>query len=298
MISCIIKNSMQKNIVLVEGAGFCFGVKRAIDIAFDVARKHKDGVFTLGPIIHNPQVVERLKDLGVYPVDEILQNTIKTLIIRAHGIPKEKFNELKKLGCEIIDATCPFVKKAQNLAEKLASEGYQVLIIGDREHPEVKGIFSYAGEKAIVINHADNKLKEAKKIPIFNKKIGIIQQTTQPMSKVKEIMNKIINSLNEFEEIRIFNTLCNFTSRRLEATEKVAKEVDVMIVVGGKNSANTTQLANLCKKIGVKTYHIEDAQEIDKKWVNSAKKIGVTAGASTPQWIIDEVIDKIKKFTN
>ncbi len=289
---------MQKNIVLVEGAGFCFGVKRAIDIAFDVARKHKDGVFTLGPIIHNPQVVERLKDLGVYPINEISQKTIKTLIIRAHGIPKEKFNELKQLGCEIIDATCPFVKKAQNLAEKLASEDYQILIIGDREHPEVKGIFSYAGEKAIVVNYANNELKKYEKIPILNKKIGIIQQTTQPMSKVKEIMNKIINSLNEFEEIRIFNTLCNFTSKRLEATEKVAKEVDVMIVVGGKNSANTTQLANLCRGKGVKTHHIEDAQEIDREWFKSAKKIGVTAGASTPQWIIDEVLDKIKKFTN
>lgn len=292
------QKSMQREIVLVEGAGFCFGVKRAIDIAFDVARKHKDGVFTLGPIIHNPQVVERLKDLGVYPIDEISQKSIKTLIIRAHGIPKEKFNELKQLGCEIIDATCPFVKRAQNLAEKLASEDYQILIIGDREHPEVKGIFSYAGEKAIVVNYTDDELKKYERIPILNKKIGIIQQTTQPMSKVKEIINKIINSLDEFEEIRIFNTLCNFTSKRLEATEKVAKEVDVMIVVGGKNSANTTQLANLCRNKGVKTYHIEDAREIDIEWFKSAKKIGVTAGASTPQWIIDEVLDKIKNFTH
>ncbi|MGC8938686.1 MAG: 4-hydroxy-3-methylbut-2-enyl diphosphate reductase, partial [Thermodesulfovibrio sp.] len=223
---------MLKNIVLVENAGFCFGVKRAIDIAFDIAQKHKQGVFTLGPIIHNPQVVEKLKELGVYPIDNINEKNIKTLIIRAHGIPKEKFEELKKLGIEIIDATCPFVKKAQRLAEKLASEGYQVLIIGDKEHPEVKGIFSYAGEKAAVISSDE--------IPVLNKKIGIIQQTTQPLSKVKEIMNNIINSLNEFEEIRIFNTLCNFTHKRLQATEKVAREVDVMIVVGGKNSANTT----------------------------------------------------------
>jgi len=281
---------MQKNIVLVEGAGFCFGVKRAIDIAFDVAQKHKDGVFTLGPIIHNPQVVEKLKELGVHPIDDIHNRNIKTLIIRAHGIPKEKLEEIKQLGVEIIDATCPFVKKAQNLAEKLASEGYQVLIIGDKDHPEVKGIFSYAGQRAAVISSDE--------IPPLNKKIGIIQQTTQPMSKVKEIMNKIISSLNEFEEIRIFNTLCNFTSKRLQATEKVAQDVDVMIVVGGRNSANTTQLANLCRKIGVTTYHIEDAQEIDREWVKSAKKIGVTAGASTPQWIIDEVIDKIKMFIN
>ncbi|GAB5047446.1 4-hydroxy-3-methylbut-2-enyl diphosphate reductase [Thermodesulfovibrio sp. TK110] len=279
---------MLKEIVLVEGAGFCFGVKRAIDIAFDVARKHKDGVFTFGPIIHNPQVIEKLKDLGVHPIEDFHEKNIKTLIIRAHGIPKEKFEEIKQFGIEVIDATCPFVKKAQNLAAKLASEGYQVLIIGDREHPEVKGIFSYAGENAFVVSSDE--------IPILNKKIGIIQQTTQPISKVKEIVNKIIKSHNEFEEIRIFNTLCNFTSRRLEATQKVAKEVDVMIVVGGKNSANTTQLANLCKALGVKTYHIEDAQEIDRDMFEYAKKIGVTAGASAPQWIIDEVIDKIKSL--
>lgn len=289
---------MKKDIILVEGAGFCFGVKRAIDIAFDVAKRHKDGVFTLGPIIHNPQVVEKLKELGVYPVEDISQKNIKTLIIRTHGIPKDKLVEIKNLGCEVIDATCPFVKKAQNLAEKLAYEGYQVLIIGDKEHPEVRGILSYAGEKAVVINYAQNEVIGLEKIPTLDKKIGIIQQTTQPLSKVKEIMNKIINSLDEFEEIRIFNTLCNFTSKRLEETKKVAKEVDLMIVVGGKNSANTTQLANLCKKIGVKTYHIEDAQEIDKEWIESAKKIGVTAGASTPQWIINEVIDKIRKFIN
>ncbi len=282
---------MQKEIVIVKGAGFCFGVKRAIDIAFDIAKKYNSGVFTLGPIIHNPQVVEKLKEMGVFPIENVSEkNDIKTLIIRAHGIPKEKLNQLKLLGYEIIDATCPFVKKAQRIAEKLSSEGYQVIIIGDKEHPEVKGIHSYAGQNAIVIN--------SENIPILNKKIGIIQQTTQPFMKVKEIMKKIINSLNEFEEIRIFNTLCNFTSRRLEATEKVAKNVDLMIVVGGKNSANTNQLASLCKKIGVKTYHIEDPKEIKKNWITPVKKIGITAGASTPDWIIEKVIDRVKRLLN
>lgn len=282
---------MQKEIVLVEGAGFCFGVKRAIDIAFDIAKKYKEGVFTLGPIIHNPQVVEKLKEMGVLPLEDVSEkNNIKTLIIRAHGIPKEKLNELKQMGYEIIDATCPFVKRAQRLAEKLASEEYQVIIVGDSRHPEVKGIYSYAGDNAVVINSED--------IPIINKKIGIIQQTTQPFMKVKEIMKKIIDSLNEFEEIKIFNTLCNFTSKRLEATQKVAQNVDLMIVIGGKNSANTNQLATLCKEIGVKTYHIEDAEEIQKDWIVPVKKIGVTAGASTPDWIIEKVIDRLKKLLN
>ncbi len=279
---------MEKEIFLVEGAGFCFGVKRAIDIAFDVAEKHKEGLFTLGPIIHNPQVVEKLRELGVNPLEDISDRLdIKTLIIRAHGIPKGKLEELKNYGFEIIDATCPFVKRAQKIAEKLALEDYQVIIIGDKNHPEVKGILSYAGEKAVVI-------KNSEEIPYINKKIGIIQQTTQPLSKVKEILNGIINSLSEFEEMRIFNTLCNFTSKRLEATEKVAKEVDMMIVIGGKNSANTNQLANLCRKIGVKTFHIEDAEEINSDWFRGVKKIGITAGASTPNWIISKIVDKIK----
>lgn len=278
---------MNVEIVLVEGAGFCFGVKRAIDIAFKVAKKHKDGVFTLGPIIHNPQVVEKLRELGVNPIEDTNgQTNIKTLIIRAHGISKDKLEELKKGGYEIIDATCPFVRKAQKIAAKLSSEGYQVVIIGDQEHPEVKGIYSYAGDNAVVISSDE--------IPTLNKKIGIIQQTTQPFSKVKDILKGIIKSLNEFEEIRTFNTLCNFTAKRLESTEKVARDVDLMLVIGGKNSANTTQLANLCRNIGVKTYHIEDAKEIEKEWFKNVKKIGITAGASTPQWIINQIIDKIK----
>lgn len=278
---------MFKEIILVNGAGFCFGVKRATDIAFNLANNNSQGVFTLGPIIHNPQVVEKLRELGISPIEDI-NPSVKKLIIRAHGIPKEKLELLKEMGIEIIDATCPFVKKAQSLAEELAREGYQVLIIGDMEHPEVKGILSYAGHRAVVVN--------SEEIPHLSKKIGIIQQTTQPLSKVKEILNKIINSLNEFEEIRIFNTICNFTVKRVEATRKVAKEVDMMIVIGGKNSANTTQLANICREMGVKTYHIEDAQEIKEKWFEGVEKIGVTAGASTPHWIINDVIDKIKSL--
>lgn len=278
---------MVREILLAEGAGFCFGVKRAIDIAFNLAQRESKGIFTYGPIIHNPQVVEKLKELGLEPKEQI-DSSVKKLIIRAHGIPKDKLSSLKDSGVEIIDATCPFVKRAQSIAEELAKEGYQVLIIGDSEHPEVKGILSYAGHRALVVNSED--------IPTLDRKIGIIQQTTQPLSKVKEILNKIILSLNEFDEIRTFNTICNFTVRRLESTKKLAKNVDMMIVVGGKNSANTTQLANLCRQMGVKTYHIEDAEEIEKSWFDGAEKVGVTAGASTPNWIINQVIDKIKSL--
>lgn len=283
---------MNKEVVLAEGAGFCFGVKRAVDIAFDIAKKDGNQACTLGPIIHNPQVVEKLRELGVEPFEDIINNkSIKKVIIRAHGITKEKLKELRDLNYEIVDATCPFVKKAQNLAEELSLNSYQVVIIGDKNHPEVKGILSYAGKDSVVVNSSDE-------IPKLGRKIGIIQQTTQPLRKVKEIIMKIIKEVDSFEEIRIFDTLCNFTAKRLEATERVAKKVDLMVVIGGRNSANTTQLANLCRNLGVETYHIESAEEIQKDWFDAAKKIGVTAGASTPQWVIEEVINKIKSLIN
>lgn len=281
-----------KKIFVAEGAGFCFGVKRAIDIAFDIARKYKDEVCTLGPIIHNPQVVRKLRELGVESFEDIPPNKkVRGVIIRAHGITKEKLKELQDLKYEIIDATCPFVKKAQSLAEELSLKKYQVIIVGDKNHPEVKGILSYAEGNAVVVGNLED-------IPTLSEKIGIIQQTTQPLKKVKRIVMRILSKIEDFEEIRIFNTLCNFTAKRLKATERIAKKVDLMIVVGGRNSANTTQLANLCRELGVETYHIESAEEIRKEWFSSVEKIGLTAGASTPQWVIEEVMNKIGSFIN
>ena len=267
-------------------AGFCFGVKRAIDITFDIAKKDKKGVFTLGPIIHNPQVIERLRDKGISPIEagDIENKKINALIIRTHGIPNQLYDNITTRGFRIIDATCPFVKKAQRYAKLLKESGYQVVILGDINHPEVKGLMSYAGEDVIVVD-------ENTRLQGLRSKVGIIVQTTQPVEALKKLLLKVVDHA---KEIKVYNTICNSTALRLKETEDMCHKVDVMIVVGGKNSANTGQLANLCKDLHVSTYHVETASEISADWFSGAKKVGVTAGASTPDWIIREVEKRLR----
>ncbi len=267
-------------------AGFCFGVKRAIDITFDIAEKDKRGVFTLGPIIHNPQVIEKLRLKGIFAIgpDDIGGKKIKDLIIRTHGIPKQLYDKISAGGFRVIDATCPFVKKAQHYAKLLKENGYQVVILGDIDHPEVKGLMSYAGEDVMVVN-------EHSPLEGLRSKVGIIVQTTQPVEALKKVLSRIIERT---KEVKVYNTICNSTALRLKETEEMARKADVMVVVGGRNSANTTQLANLCRGLSVRTYHIETASEIRDEWFAGAKKVGITAGASTPDWLIIEVEKRIR----
>ncbi len=273
-------------IIVAKRAGFCFGVKRAIDITFDISKKDSEGTFTLGPIIHNPQVIEKLKKEGVAPieVDDIGSKDVRALIIRTHGIPRQLYDNIKTGGFRIIDATCPFVKKAQHYAKLLKENGYQVVILGDAEHPEVKGLMSYAGDDVIVTD-GSGSLKGLKP------KVGIVVQTTQPVEALKKMLSAVVEHA---KEVMVYNTICNSTALRLKETERMARKVDVMVVVGGKNSANTTQLANLCRSLSVKTYHIETADEIDDRWFCGVEKAGITAGASTPDWIIIEVEKRIR----
>ncbi len=271
-------------IIIAKTAGFCFGVKRAVDIAFRLASEKRKGVYTLGPIIHNPQVVEKLKKKGIIPLEDYKTKTdVKALIIRTHGIPLQLSGEIALSGCEIIDATCPFVKKAQYYAKLLKEEGYQVVILGEKNHPEVQSLMSYADSDAIVVN-AETPL------PRLKNRIGLIVQTTQPVESLKKVLADV---LRHAKEIKVYNTICNSTALRLKETARMARQVDVMFVAGGKNSANTTQLTKLCESLSVPTYHIETASEIRKKWVANAKHIGITAGASTPEWIIKEVEKRI-----
>ena len=272
-------------IIVAKKAGFCFGVKRAIDIAFQIAREKRKGVYTLGPIIHNPQVVERLKEKGIIPIEDVkTKQDIEALIIRTHGIPLNLSKEIRSMGYEIIDATCPFVKKAQYYAKLLMEEGYQVVILGEKNHPEVRGLMSYADDDVIVVD-AETPFPKVKR------KVGIVVQTTQSLEALRKVLS---DALEHAREVKVYNTICNSTALRLKETEKMARKVDVMFVVGGKNSANTTQLARLCKSLSVPTYHIETSSEIKEHWVRKVKKIGITAGASTPEWIIKEVIERIK----
>lgn len=270
------------NILVAKGAGFCFGVKRAIDIAFRIAEEPAPAV-TFGPIIHNPQVINKLREKGITAVDAI-PDTNASIIIRTHGIERTLFDQLESSGHTIIDATCPFVKKAQQYAKLLAEEGYQVLILGDSNHPEVKGIVSYAGDDVVVVSENDE-------LPGISSKVGIVVQTTQPIEALKKLIGKAVE---QAKELKVYNTICNSTALRLKETELVASRSDVVLVVGGKNSANTTQLTKLAESLGVRTYHIETADEIDPEWFGGVDTVGITAGASTPEWIIDEVKQKIE----
>jgi 4-hydroxy-3-methylbut-2-enyl diphosphate reductase len=276
-------NSMK--VIVAKTAGFCFGVKRAIDMAFKMALEKREGVYTLGPIIHNPQVVETLRDKGIEPIEDInKKKDIKALIIRTHGIPLNLSKKIISKGYEIIDATCPFVKKAQYYAKLLSKEGYQVIILGEKNHPEVKSLKSYANNDVVV---TDGKAP----LPNLKTKVGIIVQTTQTLETLKKVLS---DALEHAKEIKVYNTICNSTTLRLKETGKMAKKVDVMFVVGGKNSANTTQLTKLCKSLSVPTYHIETSSEIRDEWIKGAKTLGITAGASTPDWIIKEVEKRIR----
>ena len=272
-------------IIVAKTAGFCFGVKRAIDIAFKIAKEKRKGVYTLGPIIHNPQVVQKLKEEGIVPIGNIkTKKDITALIIRTHGITLDLSKEIASRGCEVIDATCPFVKKAQYYAKLLSEEGYQVVILGEKNHPEVQSLMSYADNQAIVVNGNAP-------LPKLRNRVGIVVQTTQPLEALKQVLSDVIK---QTKEIKVYNTICNSTALRLKETEMMADKVDVMFVVGGKNSANTTQLTLLCRSLSVPTHHIETSSEIKKEWIKGAKKVGITAGASTPKWIIQEVGKRIR----
>jgi (E)-4-hydroxy-3-methyl-but-2-enyl pyrophosphate reductase len=272
-------------VYVADKAGFCFGVKRAINTAFEAAAKGK--VYCLGPLIHNPQEVERLRQAGVELVEDF-SSLIRGeyLIIRSHGVPPG----VLKLACEkelqIIDLTCPFVGKAQGDAEALQREGYQVVVVGEKKHPEVQSILGYAGDNAVVVETA--KDLEGMK---FQSRLGVVAQTTQSYGNFSEIVLKL---LRLSKELKVFNTICNSTKERQDSARVLARKVDVVLVVGGRNSANTTRLVDLCRQEGKPTYHIEVADEIKPQWFEGVTKVGVTAGASTPDWVVEGVLRKLK----
>ncbi len=273
-------------IFLADKAGFCFGVKRAINTAFDASKKNR--VYCLGPLIHNPQEVERLRKAGVDTVDDF--STLKqgdSLIIRSHGVPPRVLAQARDMGLTIIDLTCPFVGKAQRHAELLNSEGYQVVVVGEKKHPEVQSILGYAGENAVVIETAD----DVDKLDL-SARLGVVAQTTQSYGNFSEIVLKL---LRLSKELKVFNTICSSTKERQEAAQALASQVDVMFVVGGRNSANTSRLATLCSQGGKPTYHIEVAEEIKPEWLEGVNSVGVTAGASTPDWVVEAVLERLKK---
>jgi 4-hydroxy-3-methylbut-2-enyl diphosphate reductase len=274
-------------IIIAKRAGFCFGVKRATQMAFEAAAMDKK-TYTLGPIIHSPQVVRKLEELGVKVLKNLESMDSGTIIIRSHGVAAGEIGEAVQKQLEIVDATCPFVKKAQEHVKSLSESGYGVVVVGDADHPEVQGIVSYGGDKVFVVGSGE----EVCKLPKMNK-IGVVAQTTQSFENLKNVVSEC---LLRGGEIRVFNTICDATAVRQEEAKELACQVDCMLVVGGLNSANTRRLAEVCAEIQPRTHHIETAAEILPSWFVGVEMVGVTAGASTPKWIIDEVVARIEGF--
>lgn len=274
-----------REVYLAENLGFCYGVKRAIQLAEDSVTPHGKS-YTLGPIIHNPQMVVRLAEEGIGKIETLDEITEGTVIVRSHGVGPHVYDMIEAKGLNLVDATCPHVRKAQSAAKRLSDEGCQVVIVGDKHHPEVRSILEWAGSGAVAVDTEE----EADALPVCGR-LGIVSQTTFSGIRFKKIVGTL---LDKSSDVRIIRTICTATDLRQSAAVKLAGEVELMLVVGGRNSANTTKLAQLCSE-KCKTYHIETAAEVCEEWFATIKKIGITAGASTPDWIIKEVYEKCQK---
>lgn len=272
-------------IKLAKSYGFCFGVKRAIKKAELIKN-----AATIGPLIHNNEEINRLaKNFNVKTLEGIDElGSEKKAIIRTHGITKDDLFKLKQSNVELIDATCPFVKKPQQICEQMSAKGYDVVIFGDKKHPEVKGVKSYVSTNAYVV------LDESELAGVtFKQKIAVVSQTTKRVEKFMQIVNYLILHV---KEVRVFNTICDATFKNQEAVTNIAKKSDVMIIVGGKNSANTKQLFLIAKQNCNDSYLIESQKELKKEWFEGKQNCGISAGASTPDWIIQQVIEKINSL--
>jgi len=274
-------------ILLAKSAGFCFGVKRATQMAFD-AVNHYSSLQSLGPLIHSPQMVKKLEDRGIRVCHQVEDADGDALIVRSHGVTATEMTALHASGKAVVDATCPFVTRAQKHAAELSRDAGLLVIVGEAHHPEVKGILSYAtGDVQVVAN-----VEQARKLPQC-RKMGIIAQTTQSLDNFREIVGVC---LEKTRDLKIYNTICDATSVRQEEAVAIARQVELMLVVGGYNSANTRRLAELCREQGTTTHHLETAAEIDPAWFAGIDRVGLTAGASTPQFLIDEIITRLRTF--
>lgn len=272
---------------IAENCGFCYGVKRAVNMAQDTSDQLERS-YTLGPIIHNPQVVSNLEEHGVYAVDSLDEIPGGTVIIRSHGVGPAVYEEATDKGLKVVDATCPHVKKAQQDAKSVIDSGMSLVILGEEKHPEVISINLWAQNKGIVIETE----KKAKILPFVENR-GVVVQTTFSQFKFQSIIDILEEKT---QNLKVFKTICTATQERQNSAVELAKTVDLMIVVGGKNSGNTNRLAEVCRDVGCTTYHIETAAELQLDWFNHVQTVGVTAGASTPDWIIKEVIDTMNEF--
>lgn len=278
----------QLKIKIAKHTGFCFGVKRAVGIAEDFLKKNKSA-YSIGPIIHNPVVVKELSHKGLKVIDDIKKARGANIVIRSHGLPPYLRKRALKASVGMVDATCPFVKRSHDIVTLLNRENYQIIIIGEKSHPEIKALSEVAGEPAqVVTNQAD-----LKNLRLKNKKVAVLAQTTLSHDGFLNIAASIFSK--GCFEYRIFDTICNDVVRRQAEAKELARKVDLILVVGGKISANTNYLARICRDIGTRTYHIETEKELKSSWLKGLDSVGIISGASTPRKVVNRVVSKLKK---
>lgn len=266
-------------------AGVCYGVERALKLAEEAAKSGTQ-VHTLGPLIHNPQAVDALRAKGVEVAGCLDEVDEGTLVIRSHGVDPAIIEQADDKGLDVVDATCPHVSKAHEAARVLKGEGYSIVIVGESDHPEVEGIMAHAGGEAIVVETASEL---PQRLP--SRRIGVVVQTTQSLSRLEEVVSAL---LPRTSELRVVNTICSATGKRQQSAQELAESVDAIVVVGGRNSGNTTRLVDICSAVNPRVIHVETADELDPAWFAGAEVVGVTAGASTPDEQIRGVIAAIE----
>jgi len=272
-------------IIVAKTAGFCMGVRRAVEMVIDSSNNNDEKICTYGPLIHNPQVLDLLEEKGIPALSEIPKTGSGTVFIRAHGVPPSAKTKLVTAGFKIIDATCPRVIKVQTIISQHAKKGYTSIIIGDKDHPEVEGLLGYSMGNG----YAVNTMEQIENLPFFENAI-IVAQTTQNTSFYNDISKWIEK---KYPHYKIFNTICDSTEKRQAEITELAKTADAVVVVGGKNSGNTQRLADIIKETGKPSFHIENISELNINNLAFAKTIAITAGASSPNWIIKSVYKKL-----
>jgi (E)-4-hydroxy-3-methyl-but-2-enyl pyrophosphate reductase len=278
-------------IVRSSDMGFCFGVRRAVEM---MEREAEGGrsIASLGSVVHNPQVVGRLREQGVDVVTALDEIGDRRVAITAHGVAPAVLEDAQARGLEVVDTTCPIVTRAQQWAKRLLEDGFAVIVFGDPEHKEVRGILGWARGKAITLRDESEIDSLPDDLP---SKIGVLVQTTHTEARFASFVHRLLERrLHRISELRVINTLCNATTGQQAAALHLAQEVDVMVVVGGRESANTRHLAEICSESGVPTHHVERPDELEPAWFSNAARVGVTAGASTPDFVIDAVVARLE----
>ena len=278
-------------VIKAKELGFCMGVRRAVDM-MEAAAGEMGPITSLGSTVHNPQVVDRLRGRGVDVIATLESIDARPVAITAHGVGPDVMQELQSRGAAVVDTTCPIVTRAQQWAKKLSDEGFGVIIFGDPDHKEVRGIVGWAGGKAVTMR---TEAELAAPLPDWMpSRIAALSQTTETEAHFASFVQKLLSThMDRISELRVVNTLCNATTSQQAATEELAQQVDLMVVVGGRESANTRHLADVAREHGIETHQVESAAELDPAWLSGRDRVGVAAGASTPDAVIDEVVARL-----